>query len=309
MLYWDSVQSQRPTFRPDLIAKPVTVAGKRLFEVRDPGTGRILRFSEDGYSIAYLLNGKRSHLEVVEEFFKQRGARMSLGRLGQLIEQLELLGCLVCDPNLTVPYHALATVAIPVLGDGGMDEALATVVLGAEAFKDYYTIVPDVPDVIANPGDATRPGNALRAASKARAKLASCGSAVRARTRANPKRPSAPPPIPLVARSRKCPEPAPVSAAAPAVDEVDPTLPPLPAWPALDNAMRSAGASAHPPVQARALAPTHFSVPKPQRFPRARAHAEIRRAGYASAQSLWLAGGFFAASLLWASWALFRLGV
>ncbi len=299
------VQAPRPEFRSDLVAKPITVGATRLIELHDPKKGRTLRFSEAGYSIAYLLNGKRTLVEVSTELFKQRGLRLTVEKLTALVEQLELLGCMICDPNLTVPYNALKTVAIPVLGDGGVDEALATVALGAEAFSDYYTIVPS---------DEVEPIRALvdedvDAKVKAMAEAivkgqASLGQASRAR----PARPMNPPPVPAPvpgqARSKPRATPAPPLAAK-AKAEVLPELPPLPAWPPLEDSMRRERAQARArSLQRQAdLAP----VQEARHFPVAPASSKMMRKPHSGPHALWLATGFFAAALVWASWALFRL--
>lgn len=296
LLYKVPMQVQRPCFRPDLIAKPVLVAKVRLFELRDSGTGRVLRFTENGYSIAYLLNGQRTLAEVRVEFFAQRGIHISDDKLRRLLKQLELLGCLVGDPNLTVPYNALKTAVLSMRGDGGIDEALTTVVLGDETLRDYYSVLPDVGMINTTTKPMTKHARKCQVPSSSRAlPMSTVGSAKR-------KVPAVSTPVSVKPAMSSVVEPQ--WASAPAHENALPSLPPLPAWPPLANAMRRA--REEQPAQSLAARSSSHLADVVRRYPRAATVRGDSRTLSSGPQALWLAGSFFAAALVWASWSLAR---
>ena len=99
---------ERPRFRTDLVAHPVTEAGKRFVDVTDPDSGSTFRFYEVEYSVACSMDGKRDFGGLVSWSQEELGLQPSRSELETVVSTLGELG-----------YLAEAGGADMMLGDAG----------------------------------------------------------------------------------------------------------------------------------------------------------------------------------------------
>ncbi len=93
-----------PRLRPDLIVSRQERAGRILYVVKDPISGRYFQLGEKEYLIASLLDGSRGPGETVRAIEEQYGATMSAETLRKYVSRLAGLGLLAgTEPEAVKP--------------------------------------------------------------------------------------------------------------------------------------------------------------------------------------------------------------
>jgi len=85
---------ERPRFRTDLVAHPVTEAGQRFVDVTDPDSGSTFRFYEVEYAVACAMNGQRDYDGLAKWSHTELGLEPSRNELETVVSTLDELGYL-----------------------------------------------------------------------------------------------------------------------------------------------------------------------------------------------------------------------
>jgi multidrug efflux pump subunit AcrA (membrane-fusion protein) len=81
-----------PTFRTDLSATSIPQDGVEGFDVVDPTTAEIYRFSPSEMFVAQRLNGRRTQAEILADLQRQPGLSMGPEEFTNFVEQLRAMG-------------------------------------------------------------------------------------------------------------------------------------------------------------------------------------------------------------------------
>ena len=109
----------RPSFRNDLVARPLDDGGQRFIEVTDPDTGSSFKFYEIEYAIACAMDGERDVGELAEWARLELGLEPSPAELEVVIGTLGDLGYLegaggeAAARDMLVPQSAKPTPRMP----------------------------------------------------------------------------------------------------------------------------------------------------------------------------------------------------
>ena len=109
----------RPSFRNDLVARPLDDGGQRFIEVTDPDTGSSFKFYEIEYAIACAMDGERDVGELAEWARLELGLEPSPAELEVVIGTLGDLGYLegaggeAAARDMVVPQSAKPTPRMP----------------------------------------------------------------------------------------------------------------------------------------------------------------------------------------------------
>jgi len=101
--------TDRPSFRTDLVSRPIEAAGHRFIEVTDPDSGHSFRFYEVEYAIACAMDGERDLDELADWAKIELGVDPSSDELRTVISTLGDLGYLdgsappMTAPSMTAP--------------------------------------------------------------------------------------------------------------------------------------------------------------------------------------------------------------
>jgi len=85
---------ERPRFRTDLVAHPVTESGQRFVDVTDPDSGSTFRFYEVEYAVACAMNGERDFVGLAKWSNAELGLEPSRSELETVVSTLDELGYL-----------------------------------------------------------------------------------------------------------------------------------------------------------------------------------------------------------------------
>jgi hypothetical protein len=299
-----------PKFRRDLTATPRRNGATRYFEIHDPLSGATLRFSAVGFSIACLIDGRRSFVELRQCIADELDLQMSEAKLRQLIERLDAMGCLEGEATATVAYDAKMTVPLPVLAsnDGGDATELDDLVTAYYPHLDEEAADPSTPSA-----QVTSPMPVVASAAGGRAEPTARVSLDEAR-RCTKRSKAKPPPIPAQAMKKRemplppSPSPAQIPSAAAMAPSPWPVAPQMPSPPRVAPAYPAAAAAMQVPApQPAPYAPYAHPYGPAMPAPDQRTMLTRRASGLASPHAMWMALTFFVAASVWAGWAVMRL--
>jgi hypothetical protein len=119
-----------PIFRTDLSATSIPQEGKEGFDVVDPSTAEVYRFSPSEMFVAQRLDGRRTQAEIMADLQQQAGLSMGLEEFNKFVEQLRAMGLTRAAEQQTEIHLDLAAL-IPQPGAQAAPVAETTSAVGA----------------------------------------------------------------------------------------------------------------------------------------------------------------------------------